>query len=274
MDKLKKTILIVGAGPGLGLSVAKKFGSEGFNVALLARNPLKMDLMLNELRSMGITAEGFLADYLEPEELENALNAAIERFGFIDTVEIQMIGTKGAKSSSSTKDTLESRKVHASAGVIGLDSTEVMNWLECQMVPLIHIVNKMLPQMQLQRQNYVSGFIVTLGWSALWPGEVDDGGVNELPYHILRKVPCGVAFATVVKYLEFLNAQMHFDNIYATANVLASWIKEGTPHNPDIIAADMYDRVYMPKQNDPFERRKVVYTFPESVRNANDMVRY
>lgn len=32
------TISIIGAGPGLRAAVAKKFGSEGFAVALIARN--------------------------------------------------------------------------------------------------------------------------------------------------------------------------------------------------------------------------------------------
>ncbi|HKN30456.1 MAG TPA: hypothetical protein VJY34_22270 [Roseiarcus sp.] len=32
-----KTIAIVGAGPGLGLSLAHGFGREGFRVALIAR---------------------------------------------------------------------------------------------------------------------------------------------------------------------------------------------------------------------------------------------
>lgn len=35
---MKKTIAIVGAGPGVGFAVAEKFGKEGYNVALLARN--------------------------------------------------------------------------------------------------------------------------------------------------------------------------------------------------------------------------------------------
>ena len=33
-----KTIAIVGAGEGLGMSIAKKFGHNGFRVALIARN--------------------------------------------------------------------------------------------------------------------------------------------------------------------------------------------------------------------------------------------
>jgi len=34
-----KTLAVVGVGPGLGLSIAKKFGQHGFRVALVVFNP-------------------------------------------------------------------------------------------------------------------------------------------------------------------------------------------------------------------------------------------
>lgn len=271
MEKqLERTILIVGAGPGLGLSVAKKFGIEGFNVGLIARNPIKMEIMLKELNGIGVTAEGFLADYHNKEALEQALDAAIDRFGFIDTVEMQFLGK--SKSSGSAHDSLESRKPTAAAGVIDLDSDDLMAWIESQMVPAIQIVNKLLPLMQLHRQDYVSGFICPMGWSGIWPGEGE--ARNELPYHILRKVNPAIAFATLIKYLEFLNAQMCYDNIYAVANMLAVWIKPGTPHDPDLIAENMYNNIYLPRQTDPVLRRKVIETFPGDIKKPSDLVRY
>lgn len=35
-------IAIVGAGPGLGLAIARAFGTQGFNVALVSRSPKKL----------------------------------------------------------------------------------------------------------------------------------------------------------------------------------------------------------------------------------------
>ncbi|MFE4723990.1 SDR family NAD(P)-dependent oxidoreductase, partial [Streptomyces sp. NPDC056728] len=52
------TIAIVGAGPGLGLSIAKVFGVHGFDVALISRNKVKLDALVAELAEAGITAEG------------------------------------------------------------------------------------------------------------------------------------------------------------------------------------------------------------------------
>lgn len=261
------TILIVGAGPGLGLSVAKKFGNEGFNVALLARNPQKMERMLEELHGLGITAEGFLCDYLDAAALEQALDSAIERFGFIDTVELQLIGTKNMPSG----DALASRKPKAGVGIINLEPQQMMDELEVQIVPIMQIVNKLLPAMQMNRENSISGFIVTMGWSGIWPSV---GNEIDVPYHILRKVPIAVAYSAVIKYLTFLNAQMCYDNIYAVANMLGVWIKKDTPHDPDIIANAMYENVYLPRQKDPMARRKVVEVFPEGITTATDLIRY
>ena len=42
------TIAIIGAGPGLGLALAKKFGQNGYNAALIARNPDTLDTLVND----------------------------------------------------------------------------------------------------------------------------------------------------------------------------------------------------------------------------------
>jgi len=72
-------IAIVGAGPGLGAAVARKFGREGFSVALISRDQSKLDAMAAELESDGVTARGYAADARIPAQLEDALlNAAAE----------------------------------------------------------------------------------------------------------------------------------------------------------------------------------------------------
>ncbi|WP_329029651.1 SDR family NAD(P)-dependent oxidoreductase [Streptomyces sp. NBC_01423] len=81
------TIAIVGAGPGLGLSIAKVFGGHGYDVALIARDKGKLDALVAELAETGITAEGFAADVAEPARLTGALQSAMARFGRIDVLE-------------------------------------------------------------------------------------------------------------------------------------------------------------------------------------------
>ncbi|WP_433476400.1 SDR family NAD(P)-dependent oxidoreductase [Spirillospora sp. CA-142024] len=81
------TIAIVGAGPGMGLSIAKAFGGHGFEVALIARSKDKLDTLVARLAESGITAEGFPADVSDRTELTAALSQAAERFGAIDVLE-------------------------------------------------------------------------------------------------------------------------------------------------------------------------------------------
>ncbi|MEE1791523.1 SDR family NAD(P)-dependent oxidoreductase [Streptomyces sp. BE308] len=81
------SIAIVGAGPGLGLSIAKVFGGHGFDVALISRTKDTLDALVADLAEEGITADAFPADAGDPARLTQALEAAIARFGGIDVLE-------------------------------------------------------------------------------------------------------------------------------------------------------------------------------------------
>ncbi|MGW5063479.1 SDR family NAD(P)-dependent oxidoreductase [Streptomyces sp. NPDC004096] len=81
------TIAIIGAGPGMGLAIARTFGSRGFDVALIARTKTKLDVLVKQLGGEGITAEAFSADVLDRPSLTTALEAVTARFGAIDVLE-------------------------------------------------------------------------------------------------------------------------------------------------------------------------------------------
>ncbi|MBA2947970.1 SDR family NAD(P)-dependent oxidoreductase [Streptomyces himalayensis] len=81
------TIAIIGAGPGMGLAIARTFGSRGFDVALIARTKDKLDALVEQLGTEGITAAGFPADVLDRPSLTAALEAARARFGSVDVLE-------------------------------------------------------------------------------------------------------------------------------------------------------------------------------------------
>ncbi|MET8776914.1 SDR family oxidoreductase [Nocardia sp. NPDC004654] len=81
------SIAIVGAGPGMGLAIARTFGSRGYDVALIARNRAKLDGLVGRLTAEGITAAAFPADVLDRDALTQALKDAAARFGGIDVLE-------------------------------------------------------------------------------------------------------------------------------------------------------------------------------------------
>lgn len=86
------TIAIVGAGPGLGLSIAKVFGGHGFEVALVSRNKDKLGDLTKDLSAVGANAAGFAADTSDLAQLTRALEAAAARFGRIDVLEFSPHG--------------------------------------------------------------------------------------------------------------------------------------------------------------------------------------
>ncbi|HEY4177516.1 MAG TPA: SDR family NAD(P)-dependent oxidoreductase [Kofleriaceae bacterium] len=59
---MSKTIIVAGFGPGISNAVAKKFGREGFQVALVARSADTLAAGVKELEEAGIKAKAFPAD--------------------------------------------------------------------------------------------------------------------------------------------------------------------------------------------------------------------
>ncbi|MFI5987822.1 SDR family NAD(P)-dependent oxidoreductase [Streptomyces sp. NPDC051555] len=84
---MSKVIAVFGAGTGLGLSVARRFGREGFRVALVARRKDRLDALVEQLAADGIEAAAFTADLNQPTEAPAVLGAIRDRFGRIDVIE-------------------------------------------------------------------------------------------------------------------------------------------------------------------------------------------
>lgn len=63
---MANTILVCGHGPGISDAVARKFGQEGFIVALVARNGERLREAAASLGEAGITAKAFPCDLGDP----------------------------------------------------------------------------------------------------------------------------------------------------------------------------------------------------------------
>ncbi|MFI2635839.1 SDR family NAD(P)-dependent oxidoreductase [Streptomyces collinus] len=81
------TFALVGAGPGLGLATARRFGTAGHAVALIARDAEKLDGLTVDLARDGIQARGYPADVLDIESLTAALYAAAADLGPIEILQ-------------------------------------------------------------------------------------------------------------------------------------------------------------------------------------------
>jgi NADP-dependent 3-hydroxy acid dehydrogenase YdfG len=84
---MSKTIAVFGAGPGMGRSVARRFGREGFRVALVARNQARLNAFTEELAVDGIEAAAFAVDFADRDALPGLVAAIAARFGPVDVLQ-------------------------------------------------------------------------------------------------------------------------------------------------------------------------------------------
>ncbi|TFC80052.1 SDR family NAD(P)-dependent oxidoreductase [Cryobacterium sp. TMS1-20-1] len=125
-------IAIIGAGPGLGAAVARRFGREGFSLALISRNQSKLDAMAAELTDAGFTASGYAADVRTPASLEAALARAAAELGPITALQYSPLPSR---------DYLKP--------VLEMTPELALEALQFSALGLIHAVRTVLPGMRL-----------------------------------------------------------------------------------------------------------------------------
>ncbi|WBB61741.1 SDR family NAD(P)-dependent oxidoreductase [Streptomyces sp. WMMC500] len=81
------TFALVGAGSGLGLATARRFGREGFDIALVSRSQDRLAGLVAELDRDGVRARGFAADVRDHRALTAALDAAAVTLGAIEVLQ-------------------------------------------------------------------------------------------------------------------------------------------------------------------------------------------
>ena len=72
---------VLGAGPGLGAAVARRFASEGFAVALMARREESVAGAREEIEELGGTALPVSTDATDPSSVESAFGRVREELG-------------------------------------------------------------------------------------------------------------------------------------------------------------------------------------------------
>ena len=88
------TIAIIGAGPGLGAAVARRFGAEGFAVGLISRNQERADALATSLAADGVQARGFQADVRDPVGLARTLESVTQELGPIEVLQYSPLPQK------------------------------------------------------------------------------------------------------------------------------------------------------------------------------------
>lgn len=90
-----KTLVSVGAGPGIGLELARRFGREGYRVGLIRRNPESLNAMIEQLYEEGIDARGIAADAHDAQALAAAVTALADELGGLGVLHHAVPGPLG-----------------------------------------------------------------------------------------------------------------------------------------------------------------------------------
>ncbi|WP_280259528.1 SDR family NAD(P)-dependent oxidoreductase [Nocardia abscessus] len=89
---MTKTIAIFGYGPGLGVGTGRRFGREGFRVAVIGRDAEKARRHAEELTAEGVEAAAFPADVTVAAQVTGVIEKIEATFGPID---VAMHGAAG-----------------------------------------------------------------------------------------------------------------------------------------------------------------------------------
>ncbi|WP_405515986.1 SDR family NAD(P)-dependent oxidoreductase [Streptomyces canus] len=202
------TFALIGAGPGLGLSTARRFGAAGHSVALIARDTQRLADLTAELAGDGIEARGFAADVLDIEALTAALFAAGTSLGPVEILQYSPV-PRG-----------DFMKPVLDTGADDLDAP-----LAFSVKGPVTAVNAVLPGMRALGRGTL---LFVNGSSAVRP-KPNVAGTS-------------IAFAAESAYARMLHDTLAAENIHAAQLIVPGAIRPDAGHSsPDALARRLYD---------------------------------
>ncbi|MFJ6693177.1 SDR family NAD(P)-dependent oxidoreductase [Streptomyces sp. NPDC091294] len=201
------TFALVGAGPGLGLAAARRFGAAGHHVALISRDADHLDTLTSEIDGTGVRARGYTADVLHPASLTAALDAAADELGPIEILQFSPVPR-----SDFMKPVLET----AAADLDDPLAFSVRGPVTC--------VHAVLPGM---RELGRGTLLFVNGGSAMHPNP--------------RVAGTSVAFAAESAYAAMLHEALAPENIHAAQLIIPGAIRPDAEHSsPGVLAERLY----------------------------------
>ena len=204
---MSRTLAIVGAGPTLGLSLARRFGREGFRVAFVARTRPNLDALVAAAAADGVEAAGFPADVYDRAQLADAVAAITERFGGIDVVEFSPGGGSLGE---------------GIVPVLAVDPDNVELMFQRFALSAVALVNATLPAMLARGDGAI---LFTAGQSSVHP--------------TARLGNIGMALAAVRNYYLNLHAELADRGVQVAAVNIGALIEGSVPHRAVLAVPDL-----------------------------------
>jgi short-subunit dehydrogenase len=195
---MKKTLVIVGFGPGISSAVANKFGSSGFSVALVARHEEKLAAGVKALKAKGIDAAAFPADAGDPTAIRAAVAKARTALGPVTVLHWNAYG--GA----------------AAGDLTTADSASVRGIFDAAIVGLVAAVQEALPDLKASKEGAV---LITNGAFGEINPQIDEYAVSA------RAMGLGVANAAKHKLAGLLAARLKAEGVYVGEVMVAGTVK-------------------------------------------------
>lgn len=89
---MAKTIVVCGHGPGISEAVARRFGKEGYSVALVARNRDRVTAAAKSLTDAGIKAQAFACDLSDADAVRKMVGEVRGALGPIGVIHYNAYG--------------------------------------------------------------------------------------------------------------------------------------------------------------------------------------
>lgn len=195
---MARTIVVCGYGSGISDGVARKFGAEGFQVALVARSKDKLDKAATELRDQGIDARAFPTDLADAGAVKKMLGDVRNAFGPISVVHYNGY-TFGAG------DLTQS------------DPQELRNVLDVAVHGLLITLQETLPDLKAQQ----GAFLVTGGGFAFY-----DSGADAMAVQF-NAMGIAVSKAAQKKMVGLLHQKLKPEGVFV-GEVVVQGIVKGT----------------------------------------------
>ncbi|HLK39161.1 MAG TPA: SDR family NAD(P)-dependent oxidoreductase [Polyangiaceae bacterium] len=198
---MKKTIAVVGFGPGISSAVAHRFGSAGFAVALVGRNEERLAAGVKSLRAQGIDGGGFVADAGDPGAIRGAIAEARASLGPVHVIHWNAYGGPDVPD------------------LLTVDPVSLRGVLDIAVVGLLTAVQEALPDLKSATDGAV---LVTNGAF----GEID-ARVDQLAV-LVKAAALALSNGAKHKFVGLLAERLKGEGVFVGEVMVAGTVK-GTP---------------------------------------------
>lgn len=196
------SVVIVGAGPNLGLAVARRFGRDGMSVGLIARDEQKLEELSTTLEGEGVTADFDTADIRDSEALGTAIRGLADRLGPVEVLEYSPLPAKEFMKPI-LETSVEDLRGPLEFSVLGAAAAATA----------------------------VVGPMIEAGSGSIL---FTTGGAAIKPYPLRAGV--GVSFAAEVAYARMLHDELADKGVHVGHTAIAGSIAPGGDHEPEEVA--------------------------------------